>query len=370
MTQKITILLCVAAFIATVLFVSNSAGVFAPERNAGIADTGCGDCHQGTGSGSFTITGIPASYTPGQTYSAQICITDAAKVAGGFSMYQSDFASNVFTPSDGTSYYRPGNTYLTHNGKKFFTTNDVENNNDQSCWDFTWTAPAAGAGPKGIQAAGNAVNNDGGSGSLDNGNYLVTVNSAEGALPVDLISFDADSRADRVVLYWHTAEEINNDYFSVERSYNARDFVEIAKIAGEGTTDEPTHYSFTDENVEFNRPLYYRLKQTDFDGTTDYSLIKRALVEQDEVTIDRMYPNPVFQSESVQVQFTVQSNLTSVNLTVFDMVGHEKMNREIAVVKGENTLEFSASELPAGTYFLSLNTDNQQIMSNMFIVAE
>lgn len=367
MTKKITTLFTAVASVLTLFFISTAPAVFSPERNGGIAEMDCSGCHTGGSSGgSFLITGIPETYTPGQNYSAQLCLTDPGSTvfAGGFSMYQGDFASDALAPGDATSYLIAGNSYLTHNGKKFFT-------NDEACWDFTWNAPNVGSGLKMIRAAGNAVNNDGSNGSADHGDFMVFISSAEGPLPIDLVNFSVSKNdINAVLLNWETSTEINNDYFLIERSYNAREFEEIGKIAGAGNTSDIENYSYVDERPELNRPIYYRLKQVDFDGAFEYSLIKKILIEQSAINIEKIYPNPVFRSETVKVKFNLLTDLKKVEMIVYDMAGHEKMKNSFFVTKGENIIDFSPNNFIAGQYFIVLTSDNQRITSNTFIVTE
>ena len=89
-------------------------------------------------------------------------------------------------------------------------------------------------------------------------------------LPIELIEFNAKLESDVVRLYWSTASEINNDYFTIERSRDLKLFKEVSHYSGAGNSREIRHYTAYDTS-----PLqgisYYRLKQTDFDGRADYS---------------------------------------------------------------------------------------------------
>jgi len=64
--------------------------------------------------------------------------------------------------------------------------------------------------------------------------------------------------------------EINNDFFTLERSRDAMDSEIIGFVEGAGNSSQTLHYEFVDYD-----PLpgisYYRLKQTDFDGSYEYS---------------------------------------------------------------------------------------------------
>ena len=338
----------------------------------GNANTTCAGCHSGStsSSGSFTVTGIPSSYTPGQTYPANICITDPTKLAGGFSLFQENgtfgsgnFANNAFVAgSDGDSYLAAAGAYLLHNAPKNFDASST------ACWNFTWQAPSANFGQVFVRAAGNAVNladgNDG-----DNGGYTFIQQVSEGALPVDLVDFFlSENDKNSVSLNWETATEINNDYFQIERSYNAREFETIGKIEGAGNTSSNESYSFIDEKPELNRPIYYRLKQVDFDGAYEYSLIKKITLEEAAIHIEKVYPNPVFRSETVKVKFDLSTDVNEVEMIVYDIAGHEKIRNYFAVTKGKNIINFSPNDLLAGQYFVTIVSDNQRIMSDMFIV--
>ncbi len=70
---------------------------------------------------------------------------------------------------------------------------------------------------------------------------------------------------------WETATEINNDYFTIERSANAIDFEPIAEINGAGNSNTRNTYSYSDNNPMLGIN-YYRLKQTDYNGY--YKLFK------------------------------------------------------------------------------------------------
>jgi hypothetical protein len=89
-------------------------------------------------------------------------------------------------------------------------------------------------------------------------------------LPIDLLSFTAKYQDGKVLLNWATGSEINNDYFTLERSRDAVSAEIIGFVDGAGNSSQTLHYEFIDHD-----PLpgisYYRLKQTDYDGSFEYS---------------------------------------------------------------------------------------------------
>jgi hypothetical protein len=89
-------------------------------------------------------------------------------------------------------------------------------------------------------------------------------------LPISLVDFKASLIGRDVLLTWSTFSERNNDYFSVEKTYDGKNFSIVGYQNGSMNSNSLISYSLYDFNVE-NSLLYYRLKQTDFDGQTTYS---------------------------------------------------------------------------------------------------
>ncbi len=110
-------------------------------------------------------------------------------------------------------------------------------------------------------------------------------------LPIELLSFEGELNQGKIYLNWATVTEINNDFFTVERSSNGKHWNDIGLIDGAGNSHEILDYSFIDDDIG-NESLYYRLKQTDTDGSFSYSdIIFIQLSEGDEIQI---FPNPSF----------------------------------------------------------------------------
>ena len=110
-------------------------------------------------------------------------------------------------------------------------------------------------------------------------------------LPVQLSSFSARRQAtNAVAVRWTTASEKNSAYFEVQRSFDARVFVTVAKLLAQGTStsSRATAYVTTDEQAPAG-PLYYRLHQVDTDGKAAYSPVVTIAGDQADVVL---YPNP------------------------------------------------------------------------------
>lgn len=110
-------------------------------------------------------------------------------------------------------------------------------------------------------------------------------------LPVELISFYARYINEKVQLNWVTVSETNNDYYTIERSKDAINFQNIGIIDGAGNSNMPLFYSYID-NEFFRNISYYRLKQTDFDGSSKYSNIIYIDLNNQMIRDNKVYPNP------------------------------------------------------------------------------
>ncbi|NQX98097.1 MAG: hypothetical protein HRT73_09495, partial [Flavobacteriales bacterium] len=102
------------------------------------------------------------------------------------------------------------------------------------------------------------------------GNWFTIASlTAANPLPITLLSFEATANEDKVDLKWSTSTEINNGFFTIERSADAKNWEEIVTTNGAGNSNQTIEYFETDyEPLE--GVSYYRLKQTDFNGQYEY----------------------------------------------------------------------------------------------------
>jgi hypothetical protein len=87
-----------------------------------------------------------------------------------------------------------------------------------------------------------------------------------GGLPIELGNFDVIYKDGVNVVNWNTYSERNNNYFTIEYSYDGYNWQSIQIINGAGNSSTELkyihkHYTFKQNNIN-----YYRLKQTDYDG--------------------------------------------------------------------------------------------------------
>lgn len=165
------------------------------------------------------------------------------------------------------------------------------------------------------------------------------VNCSATLLPITLVSFDANSTAQGVVLSWTTAMERDNDYFTVERSADGVVYEEVLRIPSAGNAQAVQHYAATDP-TPFDGTVYYRLRQTDLDGTTTYSDVVPVRARGSASTM--VHPNPVEQGD-----LRLSGDLTTGYATIMDGTGAVVFND---LVNGR----VPVARLAAGTYALHL----------------
>ncbi|MBN2778235.1 MAG: T9SS type A sorting domain-containing protein [Bacteroidales bacterium] len=170
-------------------------------------------------------------------------------------------------------------------------------------------------------------------------------------LPVELLDFKAKCSNSEVVISWTTVSETNNDYFTLERSTDALSFEEIARINGAGNSNSQLSYSFVDEGIMQNTTYFYRLRQTDFDGTS--VTFKPVYVSCDEEIVDcqfAVYPNP-FRSH-----LFINSICDGASqIRVFDARGAVV---RYDVLRDLNTEKIDLSELEPGLYYIQIIDQN------------
>ena len=111
-------------------------------------------------------------------------------------------------------------------------------------------------------------------------------------LPIALLSFNAIPNGEIVDVNWETVTEINNNYFTVERSEDGQTFTELTTVPSKGNhgnSTSPLAYQVKDTEP-INGISYYRLKQTDYNGNYKYFNIVDVSFEGS--TNIKIYPNP------------------------------------------------------------------------------
>ncbi len=170
-------------------------------------------------------------------------------------------------------------------------------------------------------------------------------------VPVELVSFSAESNSNTVTLSWTTSTETNNSGFEVQRKNI--DWERIGFIEGHGTTTEENSYSFINENLIAGK-YQYRLKQIDYDGSFEFSdIVEIEILTPLEFSLSQNYPNPF--NPSTTIQYSIPA-AEKVVLTVFNVLGQKVVTLVDEFEEaGSYKKTFNADAFSSGAYIYKLN---------------
>lgn len=181
-------------------------------------------------------------------------------------------------------------------------------------------------------------------------------------LPIELTSFSAECDGKSSLVEWTTATERNNDHFVLERSVDAINFAEIARLAGAGNSIEPQDYTYTDYDIR-NGDNYYRLWQVDYDGTRTASEIIVATCIDETVDAPEVlaYPNPFSGELTVVLENFGNSK---ARIEVYDMLGVVVKAIDVDSSTQTNVI-LNLSNLPNAAYNIRVRTKDFVINKNV-----
>ncbi len=171
-------------------------------------------------------------------------------------------------------------------------------------------------------------------------------------LPVNWVSFTAEASDKGINLVWETSEEINNDYFLVQRSLDGVSWSTLSRVASVGTTGHlraPNMYNYSDETAIPGKN-YYRIMQVDIDGAYSYSIVQSAYMRGNTASELVLYPNPV--SHTLYIGGDQEILSTEVL----------NMNGSVMLKSTGNTRKINIESMPMGVYYLKIITDNGAVM--------
>jgi hypothetical protein len=172
-------------------------------------------------------------------------------------------------------------------------------------------------------------------------------------LPVDWISQSATKLNDeQIKVTWITANEVNNNYFEVQRSNDGENFKTLTKVNSTGASSGLNVYEYIDREVSSGL-FYYRIRQVDLDGKESYSALFSTMIVSDNVEW-KLYPNPS------TTYFNLESNHSDTKLYeayVINSLGQVVEIIEISPLVTAQSYQFG-SLLPTGSYILRLLGNN------------
>ena len=186
-------------------------------------------------------------------------------------------------------------------------------------------------------------------------------------LPVELLMFTAaPNRQRQVEINWETASETGNHYFTVERSKDGLHFEEIDKVNGAGNSSVLLYYKTLDR-----KPLsgisYYRLKQTDFNGSFIYSKSVKVTLDGNNAGISLFY-NAACGCACIHFS-SIEENLQDINVSIFDNTGKNIASHLLSQMNSPDghTFQFEGNTIAPGIYFVQIFDKTKQLFSSKII---
>jgi len=220
----------------------------------------------------------------------------------------------------------------------------------------TWTAftsAGTGAGQYAINTSANTITVYGLTSFSD---FILT--DVNNPIPVEIVTFTAKQHGSNVTLNWNTATEVRNHGFEIERvkseQLSANGWSKLGFVNGNGNSNIPHDYTFTDNTVKESGKYIYRLKQIDTDGSFEYSNQIEVNVEIPQVySLLQNYPNPFNPVTTIQYTIAAPEN---VLLKIYDITGKEVLTLVNEKQEaGKYEVKLDASKLSSGTYIYRLS---------------
>ncbi len=174
-------------------------------------------------------------------------------------------------------------------------------------------------------------------------------------LPITLTKFTAEleKERNRVNINWTTLSEINNDYFTLEKSKNGLNWTEIYRTNGAGNSNSQLDYTYFD-NSPYLGISYYRLKQTDFDGLFAYSGIRLIVNDESDFSI---FPT------ITDNEITIRKKKIGINdFQIFNMLGQNLTELVSASQNNNKSLILNVSNLTQGNYIIKVGLKTEKFV--------
>lgn len=327
------------------IFSSSSGGV------TGKATSGCGGngCHT-AGNTTINLSGIPATYVYGTTYTCTLAVTNIAKVAAGFDLTVNLGTIQTIT-GQGTTLF--GTTELHHSAPK------LDSIPGTAFWLFKWTAPASG-GQLIVNVAGNAVDNTG--------------TSSNDFFGTNQFTFAAPAVATSPTVTNVSINGITSTGATVNASVNANGsnttaVIEYGLTAAYGSSTAmtpspitgitPTAATGNITGLTPNTLYHYRVKATNAGGITSstdatFTTLNAASVNSIEQSNIEIYPNPV-------IDYLMYNNKANPNNVQFTIIAVNGTSQLVQIEKISNgNYKIQTNTLATGNYVLLMELDGKK----------
>ncbi len=205
--------------------------------------------------------------------------------------------------------------------------------------------------------------------AMNEGNYaskILSGYSVDNLFPSIPSELSAIIENTSIRLNWKANTEKDFNYYTIYRSKNNGNYIEIAK-----TIDS----SYLDTQVEWGVKYSYLLSATDFSNNeSDFSNeikiivtnVDNKLSQPTKFILSQNYPNPFNPSTTIKYQIPKESFVT---LKVYDAIGREVatlVNKQQSI--GYYNINFNAANLSSGIYFYQITAGDYTSVKKMLML--
>ena len=196
----------------------------------------------------------------------------------------------------------------------------------------------------------------------------VAAQSMAGPLPVKYLSLNAVAIENTAVaVTWITTEEINNNRFEVERSFDLNTFKTIAVVLDGFAAGTQKSYAYNDKSADLQNKgiVYYRLKQYDNDGRFAYSKILTVKLKTAVAIVMEISPNPF--AESIKVEYNA-SQKGMAEISIIEASGKIVFSNQTFINVGNNNISMNGlNKLNTGLYIARLTINGTVVATEKII---
>ncbi len=190
--------------------------------------------------------------------------------------------------------------------------------------------------------------------AMSSANYLFTINANTSS--VELLSFDGNFDDGSIHLKWNTLSEIDNDFFTVEKSTDGLNWDFVEQIDGAGLSNTLNNYTSADDNP-YNGICYYRLKQTNTEGIS--TALKIFSINANDWLSNKTsaFPNPTTDALRITGSFIGKNDWG-----VFDRYGRNVLNQVRVLETSKDFIVLDLSSLASDDYYFISKNEREHLI--------
>ncbi|HPQ22339.1 MAG TPA: discoidin domain-containing protein [Saprospiraceae bacterium] len=174
------------------------------------------------------------------------------------------------------------------------------------------------------------------------------INIGNSSLPIELVSFSADCKDEKILLNWVTTNEVNSSHYDIYGSSDGKIWTKVSNI-NSNNGKNINEYQFLVDEFNFE---YFYIENHDIDGSSQKSKIISKNCNSD-INIS-VQPNPF--TDQVVLILDKSNNVESLDWKMYNTTGHKIAEGTVSTINNQTTFPINMNTYPSGEYFLDVNS--------------